>query len=309
MKKILYKIIKIKKTILYLLQAMLIYPIFIGLRLLPLDIASGIGGLLGRSLGPLMPKHKLAIANLKYVFPEITEKELKKITTRMWDNLGRMIGEFPHARYFNNKYKNRIKIKGTEHFDSTATMDIGGIIVSAHYGNWEIATSIASDYSDKIKLNLLYRKPNNFFLNPLFNRRKKSSNSKLIAKDDGAARVLLTALRNKEYIGILADQKINTGLLMDFLGHKTQVSDSAALFALRFGCPIIPARIVRTKGTHFEATIYPPIITPKHHDMAKESKEITIQIKELIESWIHEHPEQWLWIHDRWNLRKDGKLK
>ncbi len=301
-------ITKAKKAVIYFLQAIIVYTLFIVFKLIPLDIASAIGGFFGRIIGPLMPKHRLAKANLRLIFPDKTDKEIRKITNKMWDNLGRMMGEYSHIKDFSHKHKDRITIIGAEHLAKAQKIGKGGILVSAHYGNWEMSSSVIANCG--VKLNIVYRAPNNYLLSYLFTRRKKTSvRGNMIVKNKQTPIALLRALRNKEFIGILVDQKIKTGIDIEFLGQKTKTSDAAAIFAMKTGCPIIPSIVKRTKGAHFEATMLPLIIPDKSNDTIAEIAKVTNQIKEMIESWIMECPEQWLWIHDRWYLKKSGAVQ
>ncbi len=301
-------LIKIQKGIGYFFQALFIYTFFLVLKILPVDFASWFSGRLIQFAGGFSHKNKISNANLRFIFPEKSEKEIKHITKKMWNNLGRIIGEFCHIDKFNDKYKDRIKINGREHLDELIAMNKGGIVISAHFGNWELASFIASTFG--VKINIIFRKPNNYFLNPLFNmRNKKSENGIMIPKTNNTVKQILQALKNKEFLGILIDQKINSGLEMNFLNHPTKVSDSSGLFAIKTGVPIIPAIIKRTKGVNFEISILPYIIPEKTGDFHYDVEQITIKTNKIIEEWILENPEQWLWIHDRWKLNRMGLVK
>ena len=72
--------------------ALLAYSIF---RILPFGLASEIGGCVGRLLGPYIPISQRAIKNLSRVFPDKSPAEIKHLVVGMWDNLGRLVGEYP----------------------------------------------------------------------------------------------------------------------------------------------------------------------------------------------------------------------
>src|SRR5688572_7328258 len=70
--------------------------LFIAFRMLPLDVASYIGGFMARSIGPFLRAHKTAIKNLSAIYPQMDKGKKRKLLRDMWDNLGRVAAELPH---------------------------------------------------------------------------------------------------------------------------------------------------------------------------------------------------------------------
>ena len=99
---------------------------------------------------------------------------------------------------------------------------------------------------------------------------------------------------------MLVDQKMNDGIAVPFFGRDAMTAPAIAELSMRYKCPIIPVRVERTKGAYFKVTVYPPLNNDTHTDKNTDSKIIMTKINELLESWIEERPEQWLWIHKRW---------
>src|SRR5579863_1451670 len=114
-------------------------------RALPLDWASALGGWLARSIGPHVGASKRARINLRRAMPELSAAEVEHVIGGMWDNLGRVAGEFPHLGRFKLGAPNgRISVK---HFTDIVKSRKPGtrfIFFSGHYGNWEIATYVAT---------------------------------------------------------------------------------------------------------------------------------------------------------------------
>ena len=90
------------------------------------------------------------------------------------------------------------------------------------------------------------------------------------------------------------------GFAVPFFGRPAMTAPAIAELALRYDMPIIPARVMRTHGCHFEATAYPPLVYEKTGDTARDTLAIMTQINALLESWIREYPAQWFWVHKRW---------
>src|SRR5207253_2644034 len=106
--------------------------------------------------------------------------------------------------------------------------------------------------------------------------------------------------KNGQSLAMLIDQKMNDGIAVPFFGRDAMTAPAIAEFALRYNLELIPARVVRTKGCHFEATIFPPMAYEKTGDEEKDVLTIMTAINAILETWIREHPEQWFWVHKRW---------
>jgi len=83
------------KRIRYFAESMLAKFAYCIFRLLPFNVASSMGGVIGRTLEPFSSRDKLARKNLQCAIPDLDEKQVAEIITGMWDNLGRMVAEFP----------------------------------------------------------------------------------------------------------------------------------------------------------------------------------------------------------------------
>lgn len=279
----------------YILEAIPVYLFFGLCRLLPLDWASGFGGRLARMIGPAMGVSRRAEYNLRRAMPELGASARKKIIRGMWDNLGRVAGEYPHLQGLLRH--NRISRTGEEFIGALISQGQGGIVVSGHIGNWETGPMVSAQLG--APLAVMYRAPNNPYVDWLIKKaRQKSAPLTLPKGADGAIR-LMRHLRNKGYAGILIDQKLNEGIDVSFFGIDARTTHAPAELALRFGCPIVIARAVRTGGAHYHIEIV-PVEIPNTGDRAADSAALTRTMTSLLERWIREHPEQWLWLHNRW---------
>ena len=97
---------KILKKISYFFQGILLFLLFLLLRPLPLNTSSKLLGSIARSIGPKLGISKKAYNNLKNIMPDKSQKERTKIVKGMWENLGRVIGEYPHLKRLVIKKKN-----------------------------------------------------------------------------------------------------------------------------------------------------------------------------------------------------------
>jgi KDO2-lipid IV(A) lauroyltransferase len=272
--------------------ARLIWGLF---GLLPLDAASALGGWLARMVGPWLPAHRIARRNLARAFPEKSEAEIAAILRGMWDNIGRVAGEFPHLEQMSTQ---RVELIGGEYIDLLRDDGQAGIFISGHVGNWELNGAVA--VARGLPLNLVYRAANNPWVEDLYRKGRKSAAVALIQKGSEGARQALIVLKKGGHLGMLVDQKMNDGVPIPFFGRDAMTAPAMAQFATKFKCPLVPARVERLKGANFRVTVYPPMEFPHTGDPHDDNRLLLIRINALLEEWVRDRPDQWLWVHRRW---------
>lgn len=276
-----------------LIEAIVVKILLTAFQALPLDIASAMGGFIGRSAGPFFAAHRVANANLKMIFPEWTTQQRRRTISRMWDNLGRVAGELPHLA--SDKLHRRLTLHGGENLPAAETPVI---FFSGHIGNWELSYPIAHRHG--VPVTLIYRQANNPAVDKMISDIRATQSTDMLPKGQKGAIRLGRAIKSGRTLAMLVDQKMNEGVAVPFFGRPAMTAPAIAEFALRFGLPLIPARIIRTRGCHFEAIVYPPLAYETTGDEKQDVLAILTQINGLLESWIREHPEQWFWVHRRW---------
>lgn len=288
-----------KAYVAYPAQALVAAPFYGLFRILPVDVASAIGGLLARTIGPSLSVSDRAIVNLKRVYPDKSPSEITKIVKGMWDNLGRTAAEYPHAARINTIGPDaRAVVDRDDIFQNMVDRDGPCIIVSGHFANWEILPASAAQRG--LRAVLVYRAANNPLVDWLFRRRKGHAEASIAPKGIRGARILLKAMKEGKTVGILADQKMNDGIPVPFFGKDVMTAPALAELALRFGCPVVPVHVVRTKGARFKVVVEEPIEVMASGDRAADVLALMTQVNKRMERWVREAPEQWLWLHNRW---------
>lgn len=275
------------------IEAVVVYLLFTALRQFSLGSASTIGGLMARSIGPNLSAHKTARENLKIAFPDLSRSEQNKLLDRMWDNLGRVAGELPHLQ--GDYIIKHIKITGTENLPAQGKP---AFMFSGHVGNWELLACIAQTGGRPVTG--VYREANNPLVDDIIIKIRAPRYANLIPKGTQGAVKIVRSIKNNEAIAMLVDQKMNDGIPVPFFGRDAMTPTAIAELALRYDMPIIPARVLRTKGANFEGTIYPAITYQRTGDKEKDVYNIMLAINQILEGWIRKHPEQWFWVHKRW---------
>lgn len=268
------------------------------LKLLPVDIASAAMGKFLRVVGSFIPVSNVARVNLDIAFPHKTAAEKKEILSGCWENLGRVVGEFPHLQQLRQDTK-KVTVIGAEYAEEIKRSSKSAIIFSGHLGNWEILSGVASQY--ELPLSVVYRPASNPFTEALYQYARKNITRAQFQKNRGGAKQIVKALRNNDTVlAMLVDQKMNDGVEVPFFGKPAMTASAIAEFALRQQVPIYPARTIRTNGTSFRVEMLPALKLPNSDSHTQNVLELLTTINQLLENWITEKPEDWFWLHRRW---------
>lgn len=281
----------------YLCEATLLNVLFIFFKFLPPKCASNIGGLIGRTIGPRLAASRKARRNIQKALPNKTNEEQKQIIKDMWDNLGRVIAEYPHLEKISKEFTEIIHLdKIEQHTHSNKPI----IFIGAHLANWEI-NGAATLTQLNHPINLTYRAPNNPWVAKILDK-ARTLNGRLTAypKSRDSGRLIMKSLKKSESLGILIDQKYNEGVEINFFNIPAMTNPIFVQLCQRFKCPLVPVRNERLHGCTFRLTTYPPIETLNPDGTPRPIDEVIADSHKLLESWIEERPEQWLWLHRRW---------
>lgn len=278
------------KTLRYLIEAALLYICFGIFKILGARTATNLGGWIGTTIGPRLAASRKALKNIAQAFPDKTESDHHEILTDMWENIGRIVGEYPHLKQI---VTNNITYEGLEHLQK---LDGAAIFFSGHIANWEIAAPILN-IQNKDPVRSLYRAPNNPFVRSLLNRvREKAGHYLNIPKSKSGVRDMVRTLQGGQKLAVLIDQKYNQGEAVPFFGRPAMTSPAFVQLAQKFNCPLIPVQMIRENGPTFKVIFHPPLTI----DGMREYDAIEAAHK-MLESWITAHPGQWLWLHRRWD--------
>lgn len=283
----------------YALEALGAY-IFYGLfKLLPVDRASALGGWIGRKIGIRLGITRRAQRNLARALPELSEEEQQIVILEMWDNLGRILGEYPHlAKIWTVEQGQRVEIINADIFHQLQKSDKPAILISAHMANWEMVSVGAK--RNGLEVSLVYREPNNFFIRGLLRHIRKAASDRQIPKGKTGAKEVMQVMRDKGALGMLVDQKFNRGMAVPFFGMEAMTAPAVAQMAQKYGAQIVPVRVERLEGARFRITLLPPLTLPETGHKRQDMLHIMTEINNLFEGWIRERPAQWLWVHNRW---------
>lgn len=270
------------------------------LRLLGPRRASDLGGWAGRTLGPHLPVSRVARVNLRLAFPDRDEAWCRSTIRDMWENLGRTAAELPCLDVIVSDPAAIDEVTGVEHFAAAAKRGGPWILVSGHFANWEIELPMAA--RSGVVPGVVYRPIENPYLDAAIVRirtRAMGGKAVMLPKGPAGARAALLHLKAGGVVGMLVDQKMNDGIEARLFGRPAMTAPAAAHLALRFRCPLIPARAIRTGPARFRIEVGPPLPLPDLSDRHQAVALLTQRLNDLIEAWARERPAEWLWVHRR----------
>jgi len=270
-------------------------------KVIGVDAASALGGWLARMLAPIAPAHVTARKNLQAAFPEKSPAEIEAILDGMWDNLGRTFAEYAHFRRFAGYPNARIEIGNMEIAKAALAEGKGAIALSGHCANWELMALGA--FQAGIDGAEVYRPVNNPIINWwIMRQRRRFAYPTQINKNAESARELLRVLKDGKAIAMLTDQKHSEGLPIPYFGRDAWTATGPAVLGLRTGAALVPVRMVRTKGAHFQMSFLPPLDVSRSGDKDADIRATLTTINMALEETVRAHPAQWLWAHNRWRI-------
>ena len=284
------------KKIRYFVEFLIIIFLLVIFKILGFKLASSLGGLIGRLVGPLFRSKKKILSNISKAFPEIEEKSTELIVKKMWENYGRILSEYMFIKNFrNSKYKKFLTIEGQEILNELKDSKEPVVFISGHFNNFELMAMQIE--KSGINLAAIYRPLNNIFLNKIMEKiRTKYICRKQIKKGGSGTRELLESFKNNYSIAIMIDQRVSESIKVDFFNQKASTTTIPAQLFKKFGSKIVPIYIERINGVYFKMTVSRPIIFEKESTI----EEITLKLNKWLEKMILINPDQWIWSHDRW---------
>ena len=289
------------KPIKYFFEFISIISLFLIFKIVGLKVASYIGSIIGKIVGPFFRSKNITEQNIKTGLGNIDKKIQKEIINSMWSNIGRTLAEYVFLKdfKFNRTSYDHMKIIGTKYLDQVKISKKPVIFYSGHFANFELM-AMELDKSG-VKIAAIYRPLNNFFLNPLMEYlRMKYICPIQIPKGRIGMREIINRIKNGYSIALMMDQRVSEGQKVPFFNKPAFTSTMPAQLALKYDCKLVPISLERKKGPCFEMTIHEPYSIEKTGNDETDTKNITIKINQIIEKMVIKNPNQWIWSHNRW---------
>jgi len=276
---------------------------------LPLETSMRFGKSVGRFFGNRFPKlRKTARRNLEIAMPELSSDEKNRIIVGMFESLGRHLGFVSHFRKFQHEdVRDLIELVGRENFLEVHPRGKGVLFFTGHFGSWEVFNLLPPAFG--YGMNILVRRIDNPLVEGFVDQMRTRFGSVTLDKTK-SARTMFRVLKKGELLGILADLNVQEkeGVFVDFFGVPASTTTSIAKLALATGAAILPAFAVWEEEKRKYVVYVEPEIKYDPDDNSDEAvRRLTQEITSVVEQFVRKYPEQWLWIHKRWNTRPKGE--
>jgi Kdo2-lipid IVA lauroyltransferase/acyltransferase len=286
------------------LRFWLLRIILLPLVVLPPRAARGVGMACGTVAWHLLPRlRRRTLRHLRVAYPAATNIWIRRTAHGVFRWVGRAGADFLHVGRINDATLATIEIEGMAHWDAALRRGKGVILVTGHFGNWEVLGAWLAALG--LPIWVIYHPFREERLDRFVRGRRERAGVRGIPAGGPSLRAL-RALRRGEILGILIDRvPRGDSVACMFFGRECRAAPGPARLALAAGAPLVPACLTYRRGgmrVRFETPIDPAEFSTGA-DPAAAVREITQRLARVLEDWIRESPEQWPWFHDRWKVR------
>ena len=278
-------------------EKFLLYLALFLVRIIPFEKGYCLGDFYFSALWPLLAsERKRALSRMNKVLVGKSEKECEEILKKSFKNLTYTMVEIFYMNLYGKRFLDLIKIKNTG-FENLKSVKEGGLMITAHYGNWEITGSLFTKHVMPQRFIAVGRAQSNNVLNDLaLGTRAKLGMVNLTRHWRDLAKIS-REMKNKSVIGLVSDQHSSNGVVINFMGRKARAFSGAFRLSSRFKCFSVISVVKRLNWGEFEWILEEPL---KLGDL--DETEAIQKYSDGIVKIIKKDPTQWLWLHNRWKV-------
>ncbi len=273
----------------------------------PLARAAGIG--LAWVVYLFHPRlRQVGMRNLALAFPERSKAERARILRGEFTSLGRQLAEVSHfPKYTPRNVDDVVVYDGFENFERACAQGKGVLFLTAHFGGWELSAFAHSLHGHPMQI--VARGLDNVYLDRLVTRYRTMHGNRIVDKDN-FVRGLLAAMKAGEAVGILMDTNMTPpqGVFVDLFGIPACTASGLARIALRTDAAVVPGfTIWDAQLGKYRLRFDPALNLIRSGDLEADIQANTQQFTRVIEDYVRQYPDQWLWVHRRWKTRPAGQ--
>jgi len=277
------------------------------LCLFPRGSSSRLGRRAARlTLSVFSRRRRILIENLARAFPEKSATELRRIAAESIENLGAASFEFLEvSRWTVEELHASVAYEGVENLEAARARGKGVILLSAHFGNWELGALAAGRLGEPISS--VVRPLDNPLIEAEITRRRTHFGNRVIAKKE-ALREMLRAMRQNETVAILLDQTVlpEEAVFVPFFGRLAATTPSVALLQRKTDAAVVPVFTWPAGEGRYRLGFEKPILAEEFSSedgRAEQVRRATARYAEVTEEAVRRNPAAWLWLHNRWKTR------
>jgi KDO2-lipid IV(A) lauroyltransferase len=291
---------------------MFLSALFAFIARLPRSVAFTFGELFGRlahQVAWLIGRNRIGMTNLRLVFGHERRKgDFRRILKEMWINFGRNAVEFAlFPRYTKENIGQHVTWENKHYLEEARERGHGILTMTAHFGNWDLLALAAG--MEGFPVNLVTKYMRSQTITDLWMKWRTRGGVNPIFKKE-ARREVVRLLRENRLVAFVVDQDTKPkegGIFVEFFGVKASTLSAPALLSEKRDTPVVPVFLVRESRYRHRAIVEPPVYFESVGTHEENLVHNTRRYLEVLERYVRQYPEQWLWIHRRWRRRPPGE--
>jgi KDO2-lipid IV(A) lauroyltransferase len=239
--------------------------------------------------------------NLRLAFPDMTDDERRTLAYAVTRHFARSaLDAIRLQRLRPEELLASVDVDGWGNVERAMSPGRGAFFLTAHIGSWEVA-ALVTGLKVEAGLSVVNRPLDNPLLELELDRLRKLYGNHVFGKHN-IVREVLAQLKKGGGVGILIDQRVreDQGVEVPFFGSPAWTPGILARMAGKTGAPVVPTFALRDKPGHYRLRYEEPVVVDDLSEAQLETAPLTARYMEILEAAIREHPDQWLWYHDRW---------
>lgn len=278
-----------------------------GVSLLPERWAARVGEAIGEIVrAPLGIRAGTVEANLRRAFPDATPEWLERVTRETYRHLGReAVAMIRLSHLSREEIVERTVLPQWEEFLAARGEGRGALLVTGHYGNWEVAAAAVA--ARGVPIEAVVKRQRNRLVDARIETARRRLGIGTIEMRQAPKRIP-RALASGHALGIVADQDAReAGVWVPFFGVPASTYRGPALFALRFRAPVFAAVARRLPDGRYLVDAR-RVATPSSGDLEADVRALTAALAAHLEEEIRRDPGQYFWFHKRWKTAPPPEL-
>ncbi len=246
--------------------------------------------------------------NLQLAFPQHSDAERETTLRGVYRNLGHQLAEFCQmSSYTPEVARTLVRYEGLDNYLAARERGRGVLVLTGHLGAWELSSFHHSLMG--YPMGLVIRRLDNQLVDAFVNRIRCLHGNRVIHKDD-FARGLIASMRAGDTVGILMDTNMTPpqGVFVPFFGRLAATASGLARVALKTGAAVVPGFLLWEESERqYVLRFGSQIALVDTGDAEADAIANTANFTAVLESYIRQYPDQWLWMHRRWKTRPAGE--
>ena len=194
--------------------------------------------------------------------------------------------------------ENFVTVEGFHHLEKAHAKGRGTIILSGHFGNWELLAAWVAQKG--IPLKVIGRPAYDLRLDKMLVDVRNKAGYTNIPRGKGTKEIV-RSLKRGYALGLLIDQDTKVkGVFANFFGRPAHTATGPIVLSQKFGAPIVPIFIRLREDLTYHVYCDEELSLENTGDEERDLIVNTQKCSDVYERIIRRFPDQWVWMHRRW---------